>query len=117
MEAEEKHFEVKDFAGRTIICTELQWEDHVCGRRDHLYMEGAEKEVIEALQSPDYGIRHFVDVDHPNRRAYYKLSWTKDYYIKVIVQFDDKECNSIGRVHTAYMPEDITPGDKPEINV
>ncbi len=114
MEEDELHFEVKDFAGRAIICTELQWEDHVCGRRAHLYMEGSEREVIAALQAPDHGMRHMVE-GNPKRRSYYKLSWTKDYFTKVIVEFDDDECNGVGHVITAYMPENITPGDKPEI--
>jgi hypothetical protein len=34
---------------------------------------------------------------------------------KVIVEFKDNECNGIGYVVTAYMPEDITPNEKPEL--
>jgi len=83
MEPEELHLETDDFAGRKIICTELQWQDHVCGRRAHRYMEGCEQEVIDALRSPDHRIRYLLDDEqHPNRRAYYKLSWTKDYFTK-----------------------------------
>ncbi len=114
MEPEDPHFEVEDFDGRKIICTELQWQDHVIRRKAHTYMEGSEREVIDALQHPDHGIRHFHG-DEPRRRTYYKLSWTKDYYTAVIVEFDSDDCCGIGHVVTAFMPDDILPGDKPEI--
>ena len=36
------HFDVVDFKGNRIICTELQWNDHVIGDPCHTYMEGCE---------------------------------------------------------------------------
>lgn len=108
------HFEVKDFAGRTIVCTLIQWEDHVLGP-SHRYMEGAEKEVIQTLQTPDNNVRYLDrSPKYPNRRVYYKKTHF-DYYIKVVVEYADKECNGIGYLFTAYMPDSIPPGEIPEI--
>ncbi len=109
--SEDIHFEVKDYAGRTIICTEIQWEDHVLGP-NHRIMEGCEREVISALQAPNNGIR-YIDRKRANRRIYYKDCF--DYYTKVIVEYKDDKCNGIGYLFTAYMPDSIPKGEIPEI--
>jgi hypothetical protein len=107
------HFEVKDYAGRTIVCTVIQWEDHVL-KPSHKYMEGAENEVISALKSPDNNIR-YIDRNpkYTNRRIYYKAIF--DYFVKVVVDYQDDKCDGIGYVWTAFMPSEITKGEKPEI--
>jgi hypothetical protein len=79
-------------------------------------MEDQEDCVIETLQHPDHGIRHYDTKDN-KRRVYYKLSRSKDYFIKVIVAFDDADCNGTGRIVTAYMPDNIKPGEKPELSL
>ena len=78
-------------------------------------MEGTEQEVIDALQNPEYGYRCY-DRIYENRRIYYKLSKTRNYFTKVIVQFDDKNCNGIGRVWTAYQPDEMADGEMPELD-
>ncbi len=75
-------------------------------------MEDCEQEVIEALENPDLGI-NYLDRDYPNRRVYYKISKTQDYYTKVIVEFDNTE-QIIGHIITAYQPDEITDGEIPE---
>lgn len=107
------HFEVKDFQGRIIRCTEVHWQDHILGV-NHPYMNGAENDVVSALQHPEHGFRCF-DRIYPNRRVYYKLSESKDYFIKVVVEFKDRPCNGTGYLVTAYMPDEMTDGEKPEI--
>lgn len=77
-------------------------------------MEGQESSVIDALQHPDHNLRHF-DTEHPERRIYYKASKTHDYFVKVVVKFDDKNCNGTGEIVTAFMPENIKPGERPEL--
>jgi len=77
-------------------------------------MEEQEAGVIDAIQHPDYGLRH-IDTQYPKRRVYYKASKTKDYFLKVVVEFDDENCNGTGKIVTAYMPDDIKPGEKPEL--
>jgi hypothetical protein len=88
------HFEVTDFKGRVIICEESTWNDHIVGGPNHPYMEGNEQEVIDALQNPEYGFRCH-DRAYKNCRIYYKLSNTKDYFTKVIVEYVDDQCNAM----------------------
>ena len=114
METEELHIDGTDFKGRRIICTESRWKEHIIGDPNHPYMEGAESEVIEAIQDPEYGFR-CIDRDYPNRRVYYKMSKSKDYWIKVIVRYKDDNCSGIGTVWTAYMPDEMTDGEIPEL--
>ena len=76
-------------------------------------MEGAEQEVIDALHHPLHGFR-CIDRIYKNRRIYYKVSKTQDYYTKVIVVFDDDSCNGAGKVLTAYQPDEMTDGEMPE---
>lgn len=114
MDDEPLHIDVADFLGRRIICTEFQWVDHIIRDQHHRYMEGSEDEIIKALQNPQYGMR-FRDRDYSNRRVYYKESSTKDYYIKVVVQYENESCTGIGKIVTAFMPDDITDGELPEL--
>lgn len=74
-------------------------------------MDGAEREVIEALQSPLGSIR-YIDRQYPHRRIYYKES--HDYYIKVVVEYEDDQCSGIGHLFTAYMPDRMPKGELPE---
>jgi hypothetical protein len=113
MEKEDIHFEVEDFKGRKIICTNSRWNDHIIIDPDHPYMEGSEQEVIDALQNPDPRFRS-IDKDYPNGRIYYKLSRTGDYFTKVVVEYNNDKCTGIGRVWTAYQPDEIKPGEMPE---
>jgi hypothetical protein len=106
------HFVTNDFEGRQIICEESQWVDHVC-KKPHSYMEGAEAEVIDALQNPDFGLRH-VDREYPFYRIYYKISTTKDYFTRVVVEFGNEDGEGPGRVVTAFQPDSIRHGDQPE---
>jgi len=69
-------------------------------------MEGCEQEVVEAIESPDFGIS-YIDRDYPNRRVYYKISKTQDYYTKVVVEFGNSE-EIIGQIITAFQPDEIT---------
>ena len=115
MENEPLHFDVLDFKGNRIICTEFQWINHVVGDPNHPYMDGCEEEVAAALQDPEYGYRCY-DRRDPCKRVYYKLSKSKDYWIKVVVKYEDASCSGTGRVHTAYMPGNITDGEKPEFD-
>ena len=108
------HFKIDDFQGRSIICEESQWNNHVVGCRNHKFMAGRESIVIDALQDPDHGIRHY-DVDYPKRRCYYKTSKTKDYYTKVVVEFRNKNGSGNGRIITAFTTDSIKPGEKPEL--
>ena len=107
------HFETIDFKERRVVCTRYDWFTHVV-RRGHEYMEGQESDVVDVLQHPDHGIRH-IDKNYPTRRIYYKASKTKDYFLKVVVEFEDESCNRTGKIVTAYMPDDIKPGEKPEL--
>jgi len=108
------HLETTDFLGRRIVCTELQWKDHIVGCKHHDYMEGEEKTVIEALTDPDYGLRH-IDADDPTKRCYYKSSPRKDYFTKVVVKFENENGEGLGYIVTAFMPDNIRPGEKPEL--
>jgi hypothetical protein len=105
----EVHFETIDFSGRKIICTLDRWE-HIC-RIPHQYMEGEEQEVIDALQNPDFGVR-YIDADYPeNRRVYYlSINWKK-CFIKVIVEFDDNNCDQNGTIITAFEPVNRKDGE------
>ncbi len=78
-------------------------------------MEGTEKEIIEALQAPEYGFRCYDRV-YPNRRVYYKISKTRDYFTKVVVKYEDQSCRGIGEVWTAYQPDVMTDGEAPELD-
>lgn len=113
MNADEIHFEVIDCKGCKIVCTKEQWFDHIAAR-PHEYMEDEEERVKEAIRSPDFGLRH-KDKEYSKRRCYYRKSETEDYYVKVVVEFENENCDGDGRVITAYMPDDITPGEKPEL--
>jgi hypothetical protein len=114
MEEELLHFDVLDFKGRRIICTELQWANHIASDRNHAFMIDCEDEIIETLQSPDNGLRYIDRKDPRRKRDYYKLSRSRDYYTKVVVEYDNDECSGVGRVHTAYMPDQMTAGERPE---
>lgn len=76
-------------------------------------MEDQEERVIRTLENPDYNMRHF-DVNNDNCRIYYRANRTQEYYIKVVVRFDNAEGSGQGRVVTAFMPDDIKTGEKPE---
>jgi len=106
------HFSTDDFAGRKIICTVLDWE-HIC-RAPHEYMEGEEQEIIDGLMNPDYGVRYH-DADYPDtRRVYYKSHNQKHCFVKVIVEFQDKDCNGNGRVITAFETVNLKDGERLE---
>lgn len=117
MDEKPLHFDITDFRGRRIVCYEERWNEHVIDEPDHPYMEGAEDEVIETLQDPEYGIRYldrrYDDPVFHDKRIYYKLSKSGDYYIKVVVKNDD-ETGEAGQVWTAYMPDGKEDGEKPE---
>jgi len=108
------HLDTTDFMGRRIVCTKTQWRDHIVGCKHHDYMEGEEEAVKNALIDPDYGMRHF-DVDDPSKRCYYKSSPHRDYYTKVVVKFENSNGEGIGYIVTAFMPDNIRPGEKPEL--
>ncbi len=75
-------------------------------------MEGREEDCENTIEDPD-GHIIYIDVDYQNRRCYYTLHKSGDYYTKVVVEFSGKE-KRIGKVITAYLPEEVKPGEKPE---
>lgn len=111
--AEDLQIDIIDFKGRRITCTKSQWQHHIVECPHHEYMEDEEDSVITALIDPQFGLR-FIDEEFKNRRSYYKLSESKDYYTKVTVEFDNEDGEGDGRIITAYMPDSIKPNEKPE---
>lgn len=109
-------FETEDFAGRKIICTKEQWDHHICDTH-HSYMEACVEEVIDALKKPLNGFRCFDknQEKYPKKRIYYSLAKSKDYYTKVIVEFENKAGEGLGVVITAFQPDKISNGEKPEL--
>jgi len=117
MDENDIYFETEDFKERKIICTKVQWHDHIL--KHHPYMDGSEDDVVDALRNPHNGQRCY-DRGHKTRagnrrRVYYKYFETWDEFLKVIVQFENKECNGIGYVWTAYQVDEITKGERPEL--
>lgn len=112
--ADDLQIDTTDFKGRRIICTKHQWRHHIVGSPHHEYMEGEEEAVILALKKPSFGMR-FLDTDDPQTRCYYRMSATKDYYTKVIVKFENEDGDGDGFIVTAYMPDDVKPKEKPEL--
>jgi hypothetical protein len=108
------HFKVKDFKGRTIICEKSRWFDHIAESKHHAYMDGAEKDVINALENPHNKHRCY-DRKYKKRRVYYTYHPNWNSYTKVVVDFQDEDCNGIGLIWTAYQVDEITPGEKPEL--
>lgn len=109
------HFDVVDYKGRRIVCTELQWANHIATDQNHLFMAECEDEIIAALKNPDHRIRYHDRRNPKRKRVYYKLSKSGDYYTKVVVEYDDDNCSGVGHVVTAYMPDKMTDGEKPEL--
>ncbi len=113
---DELHFETKDFKGRTIVCEKVQWVDHIVENMHHKYMDGSEEDVIQALRNPHNQYRCY-DRARKNRRVYYFYHPHWNNYTKVVVEFgdEDKDCNGLGKVWTAYKLDEITSGEKPEL--
>lgn len=110
--AQQIHIETQDFKGNRIICTELQWQDHVVGHKRHIEMEAQEDLVIAALCHPVTQMRYH-DTNYPMRMTYYgEGNLTR--YIKVTVQFQTDECVGTGNLITAYPTNNMKPGEKPE---
>ena len=78
-------------------------------------MENQEEVVIETLRNPDPGFCYH-DVDRKDRLVYYKMSETRDYFTKVVVEFDDNSCTEVGRVISTFQPDSTKLGEKPEWN-
>jgi hypothetical protein len=108
----EIHFDLIDFKGNQIICTEIQWQDHVIGHKRHIELNDQEELAIAALTNPFTGIRYH-DAYYPTRMNYYgEGAITK--YIKVTVEFKDSYCLGTGYLKTAYPVNNMKPGEKPE---
>lgn len=98
-----------DKRGYKISCTKQQWNDHILQK--HPNMVGFEKEVIRTIQNPDLPI--FQDSEYNDRNVYYSIYRKitgKNFYIKVLVQIDQK--NFEGSVITAYKTFNIKPGER-----
>lgn len=111
---EELQIDTTDYRGRRIICAKNYWEAHIVECPHHAYMEDEVDSVIDALKNPYLRMR-FIDDEYINRRCYYKLSYSRDYYTKVIVEFLNDQGEGEGRIITAYMPDSMKPTEKPEL--
>jgi hypothetical protein len=97
-------FETVDPKGRKVTCTEDQWNNHIL--TNHSDMAGQEKNVQKAIEDPSMGI--FSDAKHANRNIYYRKPPKKNYYIKVVVEFDGDH----GFVITAFPADSGKQGEK-----
>lgn len=111
---EKLHIETTNFEGRRIICTESQWYDHIVENKNHNYMDGAESEVIDALKNPHNNYRCH-DRYYKNRRVYYGYREEWEEFTKVIVEFENEDCNGEGKVITAYAVDTKSPSELPEL--
>ena len=111
-ENDDIYFETYDHNKKKVVCTKEQWFNHIL--IEHKYMENQEASVKDTLQNPDFGIRHY-DVDYSRRRIYYQKSKKKDYYTKVVVEFNNAEGEGNGRIITAFLPDNIKKGETPEL--
>lgn len=114
MEQNDVHFETLDFEGRKIICKESWWHFHIVGDIHHTNMAGHEKDIVEALQNPEYGIR-YIDRKHPNHRIYYKSEPKRRFWLKVVVKYTNDECSGIGEVWTAFLTDSKPARENPEL--
>ena len=97
-------FKIEDPRGRTVICTERCWYEHVLARRS--WMTGWENEVIETIQNPSYGI--YQDPHFDNRCIYYRRQTSKARYLKVVVEVHE---HNPDRVITAFVTDSMKRGE------
>lgn len=107
------YFEIEDFKGRTIVCERVRWFDHITENAHHNYMDGSEEDVIQALKNP-HNLHRCFDRVRKNRRVYYLHHPHWGDFTKVVVEYDNDNCDGTGKVCTAYKVDDITPGERPE---
>lgn len=97
--------EAVDPRGRKIICTAERWASHIVSF--HPAMIGDEKEVIAAIEDPEFGI--YGDADFANRQVYYRRTRGKLRYTKVVVEFNEA---GEGKVITAFRTDSPKAGEK-----
>jgi hypothetical protein len=98
------HFSTDDPRGRTIICTERNWGNHI--EKRHSDLVSYETETLETISRPDF---IFKDTDFSTREVYYLKYAEKKMFLKVVVQFTSPK---IGEVVTAYFVAGIKTGEK-----
>ena len=82
------HFETVDPRGRRVICTREIWFDKILVKRP--WREGWGEVVRAAIESPSMPICKAADYE--DRQVYYRrLNKNSPRYIKVIVDFENKE--------------------------
>lgn len=106
------HIETVDFKGNPILCTVLQWHDHIIGKKRHIQLADAEDLVIAVLQNPATGMRYH-DTFYPERMNYYGEGGVTRY-TKVTVEFENSTCSGLGHIVTAYPVDKMKPGETPE---
>lgn len=97
-------FEVTDPRGKKVICSEENWIDHVL--YNHPNMEGSEADVAATIEAPSYSMI-YQDKNYPERNLYYRKQ-PKEYYIKAIVEFTEKQS---GKLITAFITDSPKPGE------
>src|SRR5688572_25771074 len=97
-------FEVTDPEGRTVICTDENWNGHVVYH--HAEMEDRVEEVKRTIQEPTFGI--YSDQLHNDRLVYYRFQKGKLRYMKVVVV----NLANVWSVITAFQTDSPKRGEK-----
>ena len=98
-------FDVQDPRGYKVSCTDECWEFHILD--EHPEMDGLEDTVKETIQTPYLGFI-YQDRDYPERNIYYSLDSSREYYVKVVVEFSSED---VGEVITSFLTDSPKPGE------
>ena len=89
MDQNEIEFEAHDPRGLKVICYKRTWRSHIIRKRPIMDSKDYIELIINTITEPLGFI--YQDSSYTSRQIYYQRNNLNGYYIKVVVEFIDKE--------------------------